>query len=118
MGRWRALRRCTAGAGAIAILLTGACGSKRPPVVTDDVPQDHVDDRDASIPVGFLSQGDDPATCEDAAAQRSYVGCDYWPTVVANNVWSIFDFAVVVANAGTATADITITGPSGTHQTG
>lgn len=26
------------------------------------------------------------------------VGCDYWPTVVANNVWSIFDFAVVTSD--------------------
>ena len=48
---------------------------------------------------------------------RSYVGCDYWPTVVANNVWSIFDYAVVVANAGSSTASVTITGPNGTSQT-
>lgn len=51
----------------------------------------------------------DPNTCEGAAALKSYVGCDYWPTVVANNVWSIFDYAVVVANAGTAPANVTVT---------
>ena len=60
---------------------------------------------------------DDPQTCAQAALAHSYVGCDYWPTVTANVVWSIFDFAVVVANAGQSTASVTITGPSGTNQT-
>jgi hypothetical protein len=59
----------------------------------------------------------DPTTCAGAAQAASYIGCDYWPTVTANNVWSIFDYAVVVANAGTQTADITVTGPGNTNQT-
>jgi hypothetical protein len=58
-----------------------------------------------------ISPADDPTTCAEAAQLRSYVGCDYWPTVVANNVWSVFDFAVVVANAGTQPAVVTLTGP-------
>ena len=58
----------------------------------------------------------DPTTCEQAAKYRTYVGCDYWPTVVANNVWSIFDFTVVVANGQTAPADVTVTGPGGVRQ--
>jgi hypothetical protein len=58
----------------------------------------------------------DPKTCDDAAKLKTYIGCDYWPTVVANNVWSIFDFAAVVANAGDTPADITVTGPNGTNQ--
>jgi hypothetical protein len=58
----------------------------------------------------------DPKTCAEAAARKSYIGCDYWPTVVANNVWSVFDFAAVVANAGTDPADITVTGPNGVSQ--
>jgi len=57
----------------------------------------------------------DPKTCAEAASSKSYIGCDYWPTVVANNVWSIFDFAVVVANAGDTPAEVTITG-NGTNQ--
>ena len=36
---------------------------------------------------------------EQAAEVRSYIGCDFWPTVVGNCVWSVFDYAVVVANA-------------------
>ncbi len=57
------------------------------------------------------------ATCADATAKKSYVGCDYWPTVTGNNVWSIFDYAVVVANASGQPAQITITGPNATNQT-
>lgn len=52
----------------------------------------------------------DPKDCNDAKTSKSYVGCDYWPTVTANGVWSIFDYAVVVSNVGTAPADITISG--------
>jgi hypothetical protein len=59
----------------------------------------------------------DPTTCAEATQSHSYIGCDYWPTVTANNVWSIFDFAVVVANAGATAANITVTGPSNTNQT-
>ena len=66
---------------------------------------------DGAAPAG------DPQTCEEAAQQHSYVGCDYWPTVVANNVWSIFDFAVVVANAGQSTANVAVTGPASTSRT-
>jgi hypothetical protein len=48
---------------------------------------------------------------------KSYVGCDYWPTVLANPAWSVFDFAVVVANAGDEAADVDVTGPDGAHET-
>ncbi len=54
----------------------------------------------------------DPTDCEEAAKTRSYVGCDYWPTVTANGVWSIFDFAAVVANTGAKPAEVTVTGPN------
>jgi hypothetical protein len=55
----------------------------------------------------------DPTTCEMAAQYKTYVGCEYWPTVVANNTWSIFDFAAVVANGQNTPADVTVTGPKG-----
>jgi hypothetical protein len=54
---------------------------------------------------GFIG---DPKTCAEADIAKTYIGCDFWPTVVANNVWSIFDFAVVVANAGDSPAEVTI----------
>jgi hypothetical protein len=60
--------------------------------------------------------GGDPTTCAEAAANKTYLGCDFWPTVTANNVWSIFDFAAVVANAGAQTAMVTVTG-NGQNQT-
>jgi hypothetical protein len=56
---------------------------------------------------GAGSDGD-PATCAEAFTKRTYIGCDFWPTPVSNMVWSIFDYAVVVANAGTQTADVTV----------
>ena len=59
---------------------------------------------------GYVVQ--DPKDCTEAAANKSYIGCDYWPTVTANAVWSIFDFAVVVSNPGTTPADVTVTGPA------
>ena len=56
-------------------------------------------------------------TCDEAAMIGSYVGCDFWPTIVANPVWSVFPPAVVVANASTTEAQLTIDGPAGFHQT-
>lgn len=50
----------------------------------------------------------DPKTCAEAAASKSYVGCDFWPTVTANSVWPIFDFTAVVANTQKAAATIQI----------
>src|SRR5258706_12363033 len=59
----------------------------------------------------------DPTTCAEASMFHTYVGCDYWPTVVANPVWSVFDYAVVVSNPGTQAATVTVTGPGATNQT-
>jgi hypothetical protein len=59
----------------------------------------------------------DPETCAEAKTYKSYVGCDYWPTITPNPVWSIFDFAVVVSNVGKAPSDITVTGPNGFTKT-
>jgi hypothetical protein len=66
---------------------------------------------------GQMVTGMDPTTCAEAAMGHTYIGCDYWPTVTTNIVWSTFDFAVVVANAGMDTANITVTGPGGVNQT-
>jgi hypothetical protein len=75
-----------------------------------------IDSASPNVFVPSVAASDDPTTCEQAAEWRSYVGCEYWPTVVANDVWSIFDFAVVVANAGTSPASVTITGSGGLSQ--
>src|SRR5258708_1602510 len=52
----------------------------------------------------------DPATCAEAAMLKSYIGCDYWPTVNLNAVWSVFDFAVVISNPGMSDAHVTVSG--------
>jgi hypothetical protein len=58
----------------------------------------------------------DPTTCAQAVSSFSYVGCDYWPTSVANDVWSTFDFAVVVSNGQSVAASVTVSGPNGFSQ--
>lgn len=50
----------------------------------------------------------DPKTCAEAAANKSYVGCEFWPTVTANSVWDVFDYTVVVANTQDTPATISI----------
>lgn len=63
---------------------------------------------------GFVG---DPKTCEQAASTKSYIGCEFYPTVVANIAWSIFDYAVVVANAGDEPASVTVSRGSQTIAT-
>jgi hypothetical protein len=59
---------------------------------------------------------EEPSTCEQARANRTYVGCDFWPTIVANPVYVDFDPAVIVANGGTGgPAKVTIDGPNSFH---
>ena len=62
------------------------------------------------------SDGGLPATCGEAEGIHSYVGCDFWPTIIANPVWEVFDPAVVVANGGMTEAKVVIDGPAGFHQ--
>jgi hypothetical protein len=50
----------------------------------------------------------DPSTCEHAEAARTYVGCDFWPTVLPNVVGTCFHYVVVVANPGDTPAEVTI----------
>lgn len=58
---------------------------------------------------GGTGPAPDPKTCAEAATTKSYIGCDFWPTVVPNPVWDVFDFAVVVANSGEQQADVNVT---------
>jgi hypothetical protein len=54
--------------------------------------------------------GDDnnPTTCDQAKAARTYIGCDFWPTITYNPVYHEFAYAVVLANGGTVDADVTV----------
>ncbi len=52
-----------------------------------------------------------PTTCGESQTQGSYIGCDYWPTVTLNPVYSKFDYAVAVSNPqATQTVTVTVTG--------
>jgi hypothetical protein len=86
--------------------------------VTADASTVDTNGSDARINLGdAISPREGTITCEQAIASKSYIGCDYWPTVLANSVWSTFDFTVVVANTQGSTATVTVTGPGGVHQT-
>ena len=52
------------------------------------------------------------STCATAAQAHSYVGCEYWPTITFQGAWSIFDFAVAVANPQMVPATVTVVGPN------
>lgn len=50
--------------------------------------------------------------CEQAAAERSYLGCEYWPVVTRNaQLDPEFAFAVVVGNPQLVEVELEITGP-------
>lgn len=111
----RALFVGVLGGSAVALALVVACGSDRGGF-------ENPTGVEAGVGFGNDSGGftDDASlaaiSCEEAKTSKSYVGCDYWPTVTPNAVWSIFDYAVVVANTGTTDAAITVTGPNGVNK--
>jgi hypothetical protein len=55
----------------------------------------------------------DPNTCEEAVMFRTYLGCEFFPTVLPNIADPVFDFAVVIANPSAEAADIHVEGPAG-----
>lgn len=116
--RLRTLSSSRVASVAFVAFVIAACGSENGRSSFGDekskdptLPSDNAFDpsKDAGAP-GDL--GRDPETCDEAKQARTYMGCDYWPTVVANNVWSVFDYAVVVSNVGKTPADVTVTGPN------
>jgi IgGFc binding protein len=102
----------------------GACGNSPyfPGNFTDaqapveaSMPED-TSTNDTRLNLGDGAPHEGTTTCAEAEAAKSYIGCDYWPTVLANSVWSTFDFTVVVANTQGSTAEVTVTGPGGVHK--
>ncbi|MCH2108648.1 MAG: IgGFc-binding protein [Polyangiaceae bacterium] len=71
-----------------------------------------IEDQSSGPPNNDVSAGDseNPATCEIAAEQKSYIGCSFWPTVTYNKVFEEFDFTVVVFNGGVEDAELQFTG--------
>ena len=48
-------------------------------------------------------------SCAPAELSGTYLGCEYFPTVMLNPVWHGFDFAVAVANAEGSAANLLVT---------
>lgn len=126
-GRGRTFVAAGALTALLGIAVLGACASDAEPGRFDDTPNPEGGTSSGIVPEGSLGDAlppgipeevtRDPETCEEAKTTRSYVGCDYWATVTVNPVWSIFDFAVAVANTGTKEASVTVTGPSAVNKT-
>ncbi|MEZ4371226.1 MAG: IgGFc-binding protein [Polyangiaceae bacterium] len=58
---------------------------------------------------GGGNAGGIPETCAQAQAQKSYLGCEYWPTVTSNaGLDEGFEFAVVAANPTKSDATVTV----------
>jgi hypothetical protein len=117
------LRRLVIVTGVALALLSVRCGSGKASLFPVEVVDAGMRADSAATPDAPLNFGDatgtneGTTTCAQAEASKSYIGCDYWPTVTANSVWSIFDFTVVVANTQGSVAHVTVTGPGGVNQT-
>lgn len=110
----------TFASAAVAVALVVACGSTKERSGFGDETSVNGTFQDGGAFEGGEGGGGkivrDPTTCAEAAAAKTYVGCDYWPTVTSNMVQDIFDFAVAVANVGTEDALVTVTGPGGVNK--
>jgi hypothetical protein len=122
-------RRVATTIACVAIAAVAACADGRQSSNDDGsstnggAPDGGASDGAASADVAFFGDAHeaggvagDPTTCADAAKLRTYAGCDYWPVPLTNSVWSIFDFAVVVANGQTQPAIVTVGGQTVTVQ--
>ena len=113
------MRLCRSTALASSVLmplaLSAACGSERRSAFDGEKSAAAFDDGglfgDASADPG--KEVRDPTTCAEAAAARTYVGCDYWATPGANIVQDVFDFTIAVANVGSEPANVKVTGRDG-----
>jgi hypothetical protein len=85
-------------------------------ILDDGIDQDCVGGDAESDTETDTEEKGDPADCKEAALNKTYVGCDFWPTVTYNEVWynmeakEGFEFAVVVANDQKADVTVTVTG--------
>jgi hypothetical protein len=118
MKAFHAVRLLSLVALPIAVLV--ACGSaKDRSAFVDENDAGGIGFGEAGLGEGGVTPGiggRDPVTCAEAAQFKTYVGCDYWPTVTDNVVDDIFDFAVAIANGGSDSANVTVTGPNGVNK--
>ncbi len=110
--RLRRVIVATIGVGSLAFIVA-ACGSSKGREAiseSDAAPSLPTEGFDASDSGDLTDPSRDPITCEEAATMKTYVGCDYWPTVTGNVVADVFDWTapasgvdVVVSSFGLKT---------------
>lgn len=103
------------GSGTAPLAPTGGAGGGEPGIVVEN--PNAGSGGSAGAPAVELG---DPTTCEEAAKARTYVGCDYWPTLTANGFYDdygsaprIFNAGVVVSNIGIRAGKLKVTGKGG-----
>jgi hypothetical protein len=88
---------------------TGSCSDGRATLCAADGSSLAQFDCDPVQGMSCLASGCTGA-CTPANLGQSHVGCDFWPTVTANNVWSQwFAFGVMIVNTSASEAHATLT---------
>ncbi len=97
--------RCAVGVGCLA------CGPGELLCEGDSVMQCSNDGRSTSLVEQCpqsCARGACVDPCVEAASSSSYLGCEYWPTPIANTVNQRFSFAVAVANPNDRPATVEV----------
>ena len=91
-----------------------ACGSSEQPNAFVPDPLGTSDSGAPNLGLGDAaadaSDPNKPANCDSAAVSRSYLGCEFWPTITYNPFLdNTFDFSVVVANPQAVAVELQLT---------
>lgn len=88
---------------------TGGAGGKGSTTSTTSGQGGDIPLFDAGQGGGMSSSGGVPQTCAEALMNKSYIGCEYWPTVTSNSLlFDQFKFAIAAANPTTTDAVVTV----------
>ena len=124
--RWLCIR------SVVILTALGACGhddetstSKRGNGSSETRGDNEFGSGDGGIGLDPAVEIPDPVTCEEAKTSKSYLGCDYWPTLMPSVAGygnahpssklggcPTLNFGIVVANTGKEPAAVTVTGPN------
>ena len=90
-----------------AVVATAVAACAPQPIAGDDSPCEATCDPLIGSACD-VDTGECRGPCEPDQLGRSYVGCDYWPTITGNEVNASFDYGVAISNTSALPATITI----------